>query len=126
MVNDIRLKRLSEVVQQRASRAILYEMKDPRVGFVTITRVKLATDLTQCVVFWSVIGTAGEKSKTAHALEAARGFVQSAVARAMGTRVTPRLTFRYDASVEKAQKVHAILARLRRERGESDSPDESE
>ena len=120
MVNEIRLKRLSEVVQKRASRAILYELKDPRLGFVTVTKVHLARDLTQCVVYWSVLGTKGEQSKTAHALEDARGFIQSAIAREMGTRVTPRLTLKFDDSIAKAQKVFEILATLKRERGEAD------
>ena len=124
MVNDIRLARLTEVVQRRASKAILYDLKDPRLGFVTVTRVKLAKDLTQCTVFWSVLGTKGEISKTAHALEDARGFLQSAIAREMGTRVTPRLTLRHDPSLEKAQKVHELLAHLRRERGEPDAESE--
>jgi ribosome-binding factor A len=122
MVNDIRLRRLSEVVKERASRAILYELKDPRLGFLTVTRVKLAQDLTQCVVYWSVIGTPGEKSKSAHALEDARGYVQSAVAKEMGTRKTPRLYFKFDPALERAQKVHEILTQLRRERGEDPGP----
>jgi ribosome-binding factor A len=116
MVNDIRLRRLAEVVKERASRAILYELKDPRLGFVTVTGVKLAKDLTQCVILWSVLGTPGEKSKTSHALESAKGYVQAAVAKAMGTRKTPRIYFRHDPSLEKAQKVYDLLARIRRER----------
>jgi ribosome-binding factor A len=123
MVNDIRLLRLSEVVRQRATKAILYELKDPRLGFITVTRVKLAKDLTQCIVFWSIVGTPGEKSKTAHALEDARGFVQSAVAGTMGTRVTPRLTFKFDPSLERAQKVFEILTTLRKERKDRGEPD---
>ncbi len=122
MVNDIRLLRLSEVVKQRASQVILYELKDPRLGFITVTRVKLARDLTMCTVFWSVMGTAGEKSKTAHALEDARGFIQSAVAKAMGTRKTPRLTLKFDPSLGHAQKVHELLAKIRREKGEDPEP----
>ncbi|MCK6480300.1 MAG: 30S ribosome-binding factor RbfA [Planctomycetaceae bacterium] len=119
MVNDIRLRRLTEVIRQRVSRAILQELKDPRLGFITVTQVKLAKDLTSAVIFWSIIGTEGDRSKTAHALDDARGYLQSAVAKEMGTRVTPRLTMRYDPSLAKAQKVYDLLAKLRRERGES-------
>ena len=128
MVNEIRLKRLTGVVQQRASRAILFELKDPRLGFLTVTRVKLASDLTQCTIFWSILGTPGEKSKAARALEDARGFLQSAIAREMGTRVTPRITLKFDESIEKAQKVYGILANLRKERADrGEAPvDESE
>ena len=116
MVNDIRLLRLSEVVRQRATKAILYELKDPRLGFITVTQVKLASDLTQCVIYWSVIGTPGEKSKTAHALEDARGYLQSAIAKEMGTRVTPRIFLKFDESIEKAQKVFGLLAEIKKER----------
>lgn len=126
MVSDIRLKRLSEVVKERASEVIVLELKDPRLGFVTVTRVKLARDLTQAVIFWSIIGSAADRNKTAHALEDARGFIQSAVAKAMQTRVTPRLTIRYDPSLERAQKVHEILAQLRREREERGEATDSE
>lgn len=118
MVNDIRLKRLTEVVKQRVSVAMLQELKDPRIGFITVTGVKLAKDLTSAVVLWSIIGSDGDRSKTAHALEDARGFLQSEVAKVMGTRVTPRLTFHYDPSLAKAQKVFEILARLKEERGD--------
>ena len=126
MVSDIRLKRLTEVVKERASEVIVLELKDPRLGFVTVTRVKLARDLTQAVIFWSIIGSAGDRSKTAHALEDARGFIQSAVAKAMQTRVTPRLTIKFDPSLERAQKVHEILAQLRREREERGEGGDSE
>jgi ribosome-binding factor A len=124
MVNDIRLARLSEVVRERASRVILYELKDPRLGFVTVTRVKLARDLTMCTVFWSIIGTPGEKSKTAHALEDARGVIQSAIAKEMGTRKTPRVYLKHDPSLERAQKVYDILEKIKRERGEEPDPAE--
>ncbi len=69
------------------------------------------------------MGTPGEKSKTAHALEDAKGYVQSAVAKEMGTRKTPRLYFQNDPSLEKAQKVQEILTKLRRERGEGAAPE---
>jgi ribosome-binding factor A len=118
MVNDIRLQRLQEVVKQRVSEAILFELKDPRLGFITVTRVSLARDLTSCVVFWSVVGTAGERSKTAHALESSLPYLQRAVAKAMQTRQTPRLHLKHDESIEKAAKVHSLLRKLREERGE--------
>ena len=74
--------------------------------------------------------TPGDRSKAAHALESARGPLQSAVARNLRTRMTPRLEFHYDASAEKAQEIHAILDRLALERAEKEAalqpPDETE
>ncbi len=118
MPNEVRLKRLSEIVKQRASEVILFELKDPRLGFVTVTRVKLAPDLSSAIVFWSVLGTRGQKSKTEHALKDASPFIQREVARILTTRVTPRLTLKFDPSIEGALRVTSILDRLAKERGE--------
>jgi ribosome-binding factor A len=126
MVNDIRLRRLEEVIKQRASEVILFELKDPRLGFLTVTRVKLARDLTTCVVYWSVVGTAGERSKTEHALESSRAYLQRAIAKALQTRQTPVVHLRYDESMLRAAKVHDILKRLREERGENAPGDAAE
>jgi ribosome-binding factor A len=118
MPNDIRLRRLQEQVKQRAAQVILHELKDPRLGFITVTRVDLSRDLSHAIVHWSVIGTEGEKSKSTHALEASRGFVQAAVAKIMGTRVTPRLQFQFDPGPGKAQQITETLNRLEQERRE--------
>ena len=60
-MRDVRLKRISELVQRKASEVILYELKDPRMGFVTVTRVKLSGDLRHAVIYFSVVGTDGER-----------------------------------------------------------------
>jgi ribosome-binding factor A len=95
-------QRLTEVIRQRAAHVILFELKDPRMGFVTITKVKLAPDLSTCVIYWSVIGTDGDRSKTLHALEHARLFIQRRVAEGLRTRSAPALSFEFDPSVEGA------------------------
>ncbi len=117
-MKDLRHEKLSSLVLRRASEVILYELKDPRIGFVTVTRVKLARDLRHVVVYYSIVGTDGEKSRTTHALESARGHVQSEIARAMRTRITPLVQFKYDESVEGSVRVSRILDELRKERGE--------
>lgn len=110
--------KLAEVIRQRAAHVILHELKDPRMGFVTITHVKLAPDLTSAKVFWSVLGGGSERSKTMHALEHARGFVQRRVAEGLRLRNAPELLFDYDEAVEGAIKMGGILKQLRTERGE--------
>ncbi|MCU0724455.1 MAG: 30S ribosome-binding factor RbfA [Planctomycetes bacterium] len=117
-MRDIRHEKLSSLVHRRASEVILYELKDPRLGFVTVTRVKLSKDLRHATVYWSVVGPDSDRTKTAHALDHARGFVQSEVAAALQTRVTPALDFEYDESVEGSVRVSRILDELRRRRGE--------
>ena len=120
-MRDMRLKRLSEVVQRKASEVILYELKDPRMGFVTVTRVKLSGDLRHAVIYFSVVGTDGERSRTEHALENAKGYIQGQIASALKTRVTPVIRFEYDASVEGSVRVSRILSELAEE--ESDDPE---
>lgn len=111
-MRDVRLSRLTHVVHRVASEVVLYDLKDPRLGFVTVTRVKLTNDLRHAVIYWSVVGTESERSKTAHALENATGYVQSRVAKALHTRVTPALRFEYDAGVEGSVRVSQILSEL--------------
>ena len=122
-MRDVRLKRISELVQRKASEVILYELKDPRMGFVTVTRVKLSGDLRHAVIYFSVVGTDGERSRTEHALQDAKGYVQREIASALRTRVTPSISFEYDASVEGSVRVSRILSELVEE--ESDDPEEA-
>jgi len=110
--------RLTEVIRKRAAHVILYELKDPRMGFVTITKVKLAPDLSTCTIFWSVIGNDGQRSKTRHALDHARLFIQHRVAEGLHTRTAPVIGFEYDASIEGAIRMGDLLKHLRDERGD--------
>lgn len=124
-------QRLAETIRHRAAHVILHELKDPRMGFVTITRVTLADDLKSCTIHWSVLGEASQRSKTAHALDSAKGFVQRRIGDGLRLRSTPLVEFEYDESVEGAIKMGALLKQLRTDRGEPaegespDSPDPS-
>jgi ribosome-binding factor A len=121
-MKDVRLNRLTQLVHRRASEIVLYDLKDPRLGLVTVTRVKLARDLKHAIIFYSVIGSDADRSKTQHALESARGHVQSQIAATMRTRVTPIIRFEYDESVEGAVRVSRILEEIRRDRPEEAEP----
>jgi len=110
--------RLSETIRQRVSHVVLHELSDPRIGMVTITHVKLAPDLSTCVIFWSVLGGPSERSKTTHAFDHAKLFVQRRVAEGLRTRIAPQLSFEYDESVEGAIRMGGLLKKLREERGE--------
>lgn len=124
MVSDLRLKRLEGVIKKKVAEMLVTELRDPRIGFVTLTRVKLARDLSHATILWSILGGDGDRSKTQHALDDARGYIQSAVAKVMATRVTPRLSFQFDSSIEKGDKVLSILRDLRHERGETEDDED--
>jgi ribosome-binding factor A len=117
-MKDVRLKRLTQLLHRRAGEILSYELKDPRMGFVTVSRVKLSGDLRHAVIYWSIVGTESERSRTAHALEDARGHVQSQIAAVMHTRVTPVIRFEFDESIAGSVRVSQILDELRGERAE--------
>jgi ribosome-binding factor A len=137
MAEARRVERLEQVILQTVAPLISYGLSDPRLAdnMVTVTRVRLSKDLSVARVNWSCIGGDANRSKAEHALENARGQVQSAIADAMRTRTTPRVHFHYDEAVEKAARVNDILSLLARERAEregaeedgdeTDAPDES-
>lgn len=119
-----RIARLQQLILEVAAETVLRRMKDPRLGFVTLTRCKLAPDLSQATVFWSSLGTEAQRRTTSRALADAAPFVQSVVAKAMATRTTPALAFRYDGTVAHAARLETIFETLRKERGEppADAP----
>jgi ribosome-binding factor A len=118
MPSPRRIERLQQVIHETAATTIQRDLSDPRLGFVTVTHVKLAPDLSLATVFWSCLGTDAERRTCERALASSRTRVQSAVAGAMGTRVTPTVRFRYDESLANAARLEDIFERLRRERGE--------
>ncbi len=116
MANERRLKRLETAILETLAPLVAHGLSDPRLGMVTVTRVHLASDLSIAHVNWSTLGGASEESKAQHALEHARGKLQGAVAKALQTRVTPRLVFHFDESLAQAQRVTETLEKLARER----------
>ena len=126
MSADIRLKRLEKIALHRASEVVLHELSDPRMTFVTLTRVQLAKDLSHAVIFWSTLGEGGQRTKVEHALRDAAPFVQTGIAKVFATRRTPHVTFRFDSSIEGAVRVSGILDAIRKERLERTGGKEEE
>jgi ribosome-binding factor A len=87
-------------------------LKDPRIGFVTVTGVRATTDLSQATVFVSVLGGENDQRRTLEGLDAARGLLQSQVGRALGTRRTPVLSFEYDPAIERGIRLTKMIDEL--------------
>ena len=100
MPSSKRIEKLTKLILKRAGEVVSHELKDPRLGLVTITRVDLTADLRYAKIYWSVLGDESERSKSTYALEHARGHIQSEIAHVLHTRVTPILSFHYDESIE--------------------------
>lgn len=87
-------------------------LKDPRIGFVTVTGVQTTTDLSQATVYVSVLGNEAEQKRTLDGLQSAHGVLQSQVARELGTRRTPVLTFAYDPAIERGVRLTQLIDEL--------------
>ena len=121
MAADIRLKRLEKLALHRACEIVLHELSDPRMTFITLTRVQLAKDLSHAVIFWSTLGEGGQRTKVEHALRDAAPVVQSGIAKVFSTRRTPHVTFQFDPSIAGAVRVSGILDTIKKERLERES-----
>ena len=104
-----RMRRVDEAMREVLSGAITSELKDPRVGFVTVTAVETAPDLRHARVFVSVLGTESERRRTLDALRHAHGYLQRKVAGELRLKHTPTLEFAYDDSAERSLRIAALL-----------------
>jgi ribosome-binding factor A len=106
-----RLRRVDEAVRQVLSDAVTGDLKDPRVGFVTVTAVRTTPDLRHARVFVSVLGEAPEREATLDGLRSAHGFLQRRVAGELRLKHTPTLSFEYDDSVERGMRISQLIDR---------------
>src|SRR5437588_2531821 len=100
-----RLARVSEVIRETAANTILFELKDPRVKNVTVTRAEVSADLQHAKIYVSVMGTEREQNLTMHGLKSDAGFVQTKVAAQLTTRFVPHVTFILDEGVKKSIEI---------------------
>jgi ribosome-binding factor A len=105
------MRRVNAAVREVLSEAV-GELKDPRIGFVTVTGVKTTADLQQAVVFVSVLGSERKREKTIEGLQAAHGILQGRIARELRLKRTPQLTFEYDPSVERGVRMTQLIDEL--------------
>jgi ribosome-binding factor A len=120
-----RLARVAEAIREAASEAILFQLKDPRIKFTTVTRAEVSADLQHAKVYVSVMGSERDRNLTLHGLKSAAGFIQSKLGERMKTRYVPVLTFVLDEGVRNSQEVSRLLAE-ERAKGESVEHTEAE
>jgi ribosome-binding factor A len=113
MGNSHRTGRVADRIKEVVASALESKVKDPRLGFVTITDVRVTGDLQSASVFYTVFGSDEERSATAAALKSATG-LRSEVGHALGTRLTPTITFFEDALGESASNFETLLDEVKR------------
>lgn len=105
-----RARKIADRIQQIVAEMLERRIKDPRLGFVTITDTRITNDLGEATVFYTVFGSEAERADSAVALESARGLIRSEVGRQTGLRHTPTLTFTHDPLPDTARHMEDLLA----------------
>jgi ribosome-binding factor A len=106
-----RMRRVNAAVREVLSEAV-GELKDPRIGFVTVTGVETSADLRHAVVYVSVLGSEQRRERSIDGLQAAHGILQGRIARELRMKRTPQLTFQYDPSVERGVRMTQLIDEL--------------
>ncbi|MFE9428872.1 30S ribosome-binding factor RbfA [Kitasatospora sp. NPDC006697] len=113
MTDTARARKLADRIQVVVAETLERRIKDPRLGFVTITDTRVTGDLREATVFYTVFGDETEREATAAALESAKGVLRSEVGKQTGVRFTPSLTFVADALPDNAKNIDDLLERVR-------------
>ncbi len=121
-----RQERVEEAIKKEVSLIIHDELKDPRIGFVTITRVELSKDLRNAKIFYSVLGKDEDYGKTKIALDSALGFIRSLVAQRINLRFATELMFQEDRSTEYSVRIEEVLNKIKELDNTRDSSDKKE
>jgi ribosome-binding factor A len=112
-MNAARTRRIAERIAVIAAEMLERRIKDPRLGFVTVTEARLTSDLREATVFYTVYGTPQEQEETAAALRSATGVIRSEVGRLIGLRHTPSIEFVADALPDTARRIDDLVAAAR-------------
>lgn len=105
-----RARKIADRIQQVVAEMLERRIKDPRLGFVTVTDTRITNDLSEATVFYTVFGSEVERADSAAALESAKGLIRSEVGRQTGLRHTPTLTFTHDPLPDSARHLDGLLA----------------
>ena len=110
-----RTERLSKQIMRLASQIISYELNDPRIKLITVTKVKLSSDYQHCIIYVSVLGKSSQQRTAMRGLQHARGFIQKQIASRLCLRNAPQIKIEQDLSVEKSFEFHKRLEEIKKE-----------
>ncbi|EGO63200.1 30S ribosome-binding factor RbfA [Acetonema longum] len=122
-MGQLRIEKVQEFIKQEISNMILTELKDPRIGFVTVTRVEATGDLHQAKVFVSVMGSDESKAQSLKGLQSALGYLRTEIGKRIQLRITPELSFHLDETLDHSVKIQKLLDQIKQ--NEAGNADES-
>ena len=129
MTSHHRPERVAQMVQELLGELFARGMRDPRIGLVTITGVKMSPDLREARVYWTVHGDSEQREHTAKGLDKARGFLRREIGAQLKLRLTPDLHFTYDEAIDRGERIELLIRKVHeeeRERAPQAAPEHDE
>ncbi|OUM88382.1 MAG: ribosome-binding factor A [Bacillus thermozeamaize] len=111
----LRANRVAEQIKKELGEIFQKQLKDPRIGFATVTDVEVTGDLQQATVYVSILGNEEQKRETMVGLEKAKGFIRTEIGKRLSLRHTPEVIFKLDESIERGTRIAQILKQLHNE-----------
>jgi ribosome-binding factor A len=108
-----RSEKVADLIQREVSEMLVKSIKDPRIGFVTITRVTVSQDCRFAKIYFSVAGTLAERENSGKGLDSAKGYVRRELGRRLQLRYTPEIVFQFDPSIEYAIHMEEVMRNIR-------------
>ena len=109
-----RLEKVAEAIKEEVAQILQRELKDPRIGFVTVTRVTITADLQHAVVYFSMLEGHGNAAETEAGLKSAQGFIRKLLGERLRIRVTPEVSFRADPSLAEMARISKLLGEVKK------------
>ena len=111
-----RSEKVADLIQKEISQMLVKSIKDPRIGFVTITKVSVSEDCRFAKVYFSVVGTLAERERSMKGLDSAKGFVRKELGHRIRLRYTPEILFQFDPSIEYAIHMGELIQTIQQEK----------
>ena len=118
MSNQLRIEKLQELIKQEIGKILLMDIKDSRIGFVTVTGVEMTGDLREAKVYVSIMGNDEKIKSTWEGLQSALGFIRREIGKRIKIRFTPEISFELDKSLDYSEHIQKLLLKVKAEEGE--------
>ena len=124
MAKQLRIEKLQELIKQEMSKMLLTDLKDPRIGFVTVTDVEMTGDLREAKIYVSIMGDADKVKNSLEGLNSALGFIRREIGQRIRLRFTPEISFALDTSLDYGDHIQKLLLQVEGDRQNSNRADE--
>jgi len=118
-----RSDKIADLIQKETSQMLMRGLKDPRIGFVTITKVAVTEDCRTARIYFSVTGSLEDRARTTEGLNSAKGYVRKELGRRIRMKYTPEISFQFDPSIEYAIHIGEVIEQIKKEREKREDED---